>query len=798
MGEFFGSLRGPADGQGRARAMEEKSIAFSRYYNDLAARGMHLRGGDSWPIQRAVVEGYERVIWVYKSVNTIATDSAGLPYRLRRGGEVVDDHPLYRVLNKRANKVESGLVFRKRLSMQVQLSKPGAFVHRIKSNGGSVKELHLLPPDRTEVIPGRDGGIDHWRMTRRDGSYKNFEPDEVLWFRDPHPIDPWSGSTALEAAGMSVQLDHFSRMYNVAFMQNDGRPGGVLAVRKTDGSGGDISETSMNRIEQRFGKGPTEAGKLSVIAGELSYIDLATRPRDMQYGATSANSKVELLATFGMSEVVLGQASGRTFDNADAEMYNYWTRTIPAHNRILLDGFDEDADDDLEGFFDTSGVEVLERAEKAKREEARTEVKDGLRSLRSYAVLAGYGDEIDDNVYTRSVYQANGKTPVPTRTSDIEALGLGGEASTGDAPAIDPATGVDPTAMAAAPATPALGGAEPAAIGAAPAAIGGPEPVAGIDMAALAIKRLGVVEGGDARPKVQFAFSHSRKAGLPWDEDADGEAAQRALEAELSSALGLLADRWVERTLARINAPKQRKGTRHWTPEYDRDTRLGTKALDASKAADEATWQREAEEETSPIVETAAVAAAVALLTSMDVTPPVGETLREMATRVVRQTVSDVVRLIGQSAARQARKMAAVINLYDQDGASIEMIVEQVRQRGQAVQGWSDGVAVQAATGTVNGSRDAAAEAAQVDEGLEVRREWITRRDDKVRASHRGAHGQSRDLRSPFIVGDSLLRYPGDPLAPIHETANCRCRLRYRSRRSGRYVSAETALAAAN
>lgn len=789
MGQMFANLRGQSL---QHRANEQKSIAFARYYQDLARRGLRT-GAQKWSIERAVAEGYERVIWVFKSVNVLATDCSGLPYQLRDGDDVLDDHPYYRLLNKKANDLESGQVFRKRLSSQVSLSQKGAFVQRIKSNRGTPVSLHLLPPDRMEIVPGTDSIIDHYRLTRRNGSYKNFEPDEILWFRDPHPTDPYLGITPLEAAGMSVELDHFARLYNVAFMQNDGRPGGVLAVRDTKGGTQDLDEKQMDRIEQRFGKGPVEAGKLSVIAGELSYIDLATRPRDMQYGQTSANSKMELLAAFGMSEVVLGNAAGRTFDNADAEMYNYWTRTIPAHNRILLDGFDEDAGDNLVGFFDTSDVEVLERAARKEREEARNEVAAGLRSIKSYADLAGYGDEIEDNVYTRSLYVANGKTPLPTRAGDDVALGLAPGEEGGEAAPAPGGEGIDTAALTGASGAPGAPDA-PAAIEAPAAVAGAPGDIEGIDMNALMMGgkglRLRAIEGGvSARPKVRAAYAVSRKDG-GWLSDEADPRTLAALEAELTTALTALAERWVERAAVRVTSPKQRKGTRHWAPEFEHDTRVGTKALDTAKAVDEETWQEEAEETVSPIVTAAAVAAALLMLNSMDVTPPVGETLREMAARVVREVIADIVRFVGRSAARQARLLVGLANDADQRGDSIAEIRDLIRSRVEATANWAAGLSVQASTGTVNGARDAAADAAEAeDEALEVRREWVTRRDDKVRPSHRIAHGQSRGMREPFIVGDSLLRFPGDPLAPIHETANCRCHLRYRHRRSGRYVS---------
>lgn len=54
-------------------------------------------------------------------------------------------------------------------------------------------------------------------------------------------------------------------------------------------------------------------------------------------------------------------------------------------------------------------------------------------------------------------------------------------------------------------------------------------------------------------------------------------------------------------------------------------------------------------------------------------------------------------------------------------------------------------------------------------------KKWISHHDNKVRPTHLDADGQVEFLWNPFTVGGFALMVPGDPDAPHHETANCRC-----------------------
>jgi hypothetical protein len=91
---------------------------------------------------------------------------------------------------------------------------------------------------------------------------------------------------------------------------------------------------------------------------------------------------------------------------------------------------------------------------------------------------------------------------------------------------------------------------------------------------------------------------------------------------------------------------------------------------------------------------------------------------------------------------------------------------------------WANARARSAATReTAQAVIDAAPGVAEM-EGVPLSKVWVSQGDHKVRPLHRELHGRVRGLGKPFwrelSSGDSL-SYPGDPDAPVGQTANCRC-----------------------
>ncbi|MET7335952.1 phage portal protein [Nonomuraea sp. NPDC005650] len=712
----------------------------------------------AWPVERAVAEGYERTVWVYKSVHAIATHQARLDFILRDGDDLVDDHPLLDLLNDgRANPLESGRQFRSRLSAQILLSPAGAFVEVTESRRGTPVRLDLLPPGRTRPVPGRGADLlSHFETVAPDGRRIGIDPERVRWFRDPHPLDPFRGMTPLEAAGLSVDLDFLSRLYNVVFIRNDGRPATVVGVE------GEAAPGELDRIEARFGRGPMEAGKVSVLSGKISVADLGKTPRDMAYGEAAGRAKEEVLAAFGVGETVLGNASGRTFDNADAELYQFWTITMDGHIGIVTSGFDSDTDDGIVCDLDTSKVEVLRRVAAARRQEAREEFNAGLISPDEYRKIAEH-DEVD-LPHTRALYIAQGKTPIPTREEDAEALGLAGPAE--EAP---PGEELPPGEQAPPGEEMPVDGQQPPT---SPGQPGGPEPTAAID------RLQAMLDSGETKalaalvePPTLASETVSPKSTTVVVEPAPVDP-RDLLEQELVETMERLMRRLVARTAARVAGTKARKGTRHWEPEYEVDTRVGDAPIDVARVVDPAHWQDEAAAALAPVFAAGALAAGAALAGS------VGAIVGEMAAITANQVAAAGTAWLASRVAQAATDLSGIIAARDRGGADMADITLRIHADLPSLEAWGRRLACQVAGNVAHAAESAVAAELAGTDGLATAT-WRVDSEETGRLAHREAHGQVQPAGGAFRVGRAMLAWPCDVDGPLEQVSGCRCRLRW-------------------
>lgn len=142
---------------------------------------------------------------------------------------------------------------------------------------------------------------------------------------------------------------------------------------------------------------------------------------------------------------------------------------------------------------------------------------------------------------------------------------------------------------------------------------------------------------------------------------------------------------------------------------------------------------------------------------------------------MIEVALQPILKMAVDAAQRQSQRVADKVREMDEEGADLKDIKKQVRDMIGARGSWRRGLAIHSATALLEGVKNAV----YAEAGPLVDRRWNTQRDENVRKSHDDARGQRQRAGSPFTVGGYPLLYPGDPTAPIEETANCRCYLTY-------------------
>ena len=424
---------------------------------------------DSWDIERAYREGMQKVTWVARCIDVIAGNQARLPIILRKDnspdGQILSDNKmgkssLLEVLNTKSNIGENAFIFRYRLSAQLLLGTRGVFIEKVRGRDGGIVGLNLLPPQSTAPIPDAKKFVSGYEVSLPQGQTITLRPEDVVWVRRPHPLDPYLSMTPMEAAGVAIEIENFAKLYNRNFLMNDGRPGGLLVVR------GHLDDEDKEELRNRFRGNLSRAGQTTVLAADdgAEYVDVGASPRDAAYIQMRQITKEEILASFGVPESVIGNASGRTFSNATEEIRVFWTETMLPHLEPIARSLDE-LDDVNYVDFDTREVPVLMLYKQERERYLSDEFSRGLISLNEYRIGSGRKD-VDSDLADSLLMNPN-LTPIGNTKKKMESPPMmAGGPPQGAVPGME--GGAPPPEM---PGMPGMPGAE-----APPAPPGGAEP----------------------------------------------------------------------------------------------------------------------------------------------------------------------------------------------------------------------------------------------------------------------------------------------------------------------------------
>lgn len=339
----------------------------------------------------------------YACIRRIAGAAATVPFLLYEGASELESHPLLTLL-ARPNAGEDGASLFERWYAFLQTA-GNAYVEAVNLEG-TPRELHLLRPDRVQVVAGRHGWpaaydyrVDgHTRRITRDAA--GFLP--VLHLGLFHPLDDYYGLSPLEVAGAAIDIHNQGAAWTKALLDNAARPSGALIYKGPDGAPG-LSDEQFIRLKRELEdayQGASNAGRPMVLEGGLDWKAMGYTPADMDFGGTRAQAAREIALAFGVPPMLLGIPGDNTYSNYAEANLNFWrqtvlplvARTASALTRWLAPRFGPD----LRIGFDADQVEVLAEARRTlwqKLEGATFLTVNEKRAAAGYSPLQG-GDDL--------------------------------------------------------------------------------------------------------------------------------------------------------------------------------------------------------------------------------------------------------------------------------------------------------------------------------------------------------------------------------------------------------------------
>jgi HK97 family phage portal protein len=718
---------------------------------------------DSWDIERAYREGMSKVTWVTRCIDAIAGNQARLPAILRKdnspSGKIVTDNKnnsILDILNTKSNMGENSFVFRYRLSSQLLLSSRGAFIEKVRGRDGSVVALQLLPPQHTAPIPDPKKFVAGFEVDMRNGTKIVLPQKDVIWIRKPHPLDPYLSLTPLESAGIAIEIENLSKIYNRNFLLNDGRPGGMIVVR------GEIDDDDKDELRARFRGNINRAGAITVVSSDegVDYVDTGASPRDANYIQMRQITKEEILAAFGVPESVIGNASGRTFSNAGEEHRVFWNETLLPHLELIARGLDE-LDPDYYIDFDTSDVPILILYKQERERYLLDEFQNGLISGNEYRAETGR-KRVDSDLMQAMLANPN-LTPIgyTDRRFDSQEQaqqqaammgqpGMPGVAAAGMMPAAPP-----DQAAAGEPTPPEMGSIPGQVIN-----LDAGQPQEGMT-ATLNAEAAQQVAPPMASPSALSAF------------DAEMQIKSESIRDEWEVKADQSADTWTEildRTLERFFERQQRVVLEKALGAKSRKA-IDSGSLDVESIYDLSVWNKQIEDDIRPVV--SGIIKDASQIASEQTGIPV-----DMDEEEIKEMIDAQMGRIKKTNNTTKEEIASAILIAlalsdDEDrvgmlkAALSAIFINTLAKRKRSIAEHEAQSAYNA--GTYFGARQSGA----------TSKTWVTRKDSKVRGEHKLLESKTVGLVDDFQIGPETLRFPGDPLAPPHLTMNCRCKLRF-------------------
>jgi len=378
-------------------------------------------------------EGYLKNAIVYRCVNEISKGASAVPFIIKNGDQIVEQHPLINLL-KRPNPLQSYSEFFNSLFGYVLLS-GNAYILKIGSDIGAPKELHQLRPDRISIKGGGNPIPDKYEYMVNGRLQATYPVDQVDGFSEVkhiklwNPLDDYYGLSPLSAAAVEVDQHNMTSKHNVNLLDNGARPSGAVIFKPQDDAGFAVNLSESQRqqlltdLNNRF-SGAGNAGRPMLLEGDFDWKEMGLSPKDMDFHQLKNMAATDIALCFGVPSQLVGVPDAQTYANVAEARLALYEETIIPHLKKMQSDLNEWLipmfDDKLTLEFDIDSIPALSERRKRTYENVTSAVREGIMTRNEAREQLGLGTiEGADELYISANMFPLTDAAVPEATNPI-------------------------------------------------------------------------------------------------------------------------------------------------------------------------------------------------------------------------------------------------------------------------------------------------------------------------------------------------------------------------------------------
>ncbi len=277
------------------------------------------------------LKAFGEIGWLFACVSRIAQNMADSEWKAYIGDNVQENSNVLQLL-EHPNPFMSQSELLEKTSMFLDL-RGKAFWYIAKDGIGRPKEIWLISPLDMWIIPDKDNFIKGY-LYKAGAVQVPLDPDEVIFFNFPDPLNPYNGIGPAQAAGNSLETDKYSAQWNRNFFYNNADPAGIVSIP-------DVDEEEYDRVVEQWNdkyKGVDNCKRTAIVkGGTVTYTPIQISQKDMDFYNLRQMSRDEILGAFGIHKSILGITDDVNRANAETAEYSFAKHVIRPRLRKLKD-----------------------------------------------------------------------------------------------------------------------------------------------------------------------------------------------------------------------------------------------------------------------------------------------------------------------------------------------------------------------------------------------------------------------------------------------------------------------------